>query len=265
MDYPFLNAGGYFDSEKLGYKKGTITNARQVKEYEIELYDQDYPGGILNGKEIKYSKGSIAIFKPGDVRRSRLSFSCYYLHFMVRGGEIRALLDELPQSVQLTDSEKVIQLIKKTASLYPLEDELLPLKLTSYIFEFIAEIKSQMLSSERVLENFGGRDTVSLARVFITENFCKNIKLADIADHVNLTPNYFHTLFTGKTGKTPLEFLCETRISKAKYMLLFTDKTVLEISEECGFSSYNYFGFIFKKKCGATPLQYRKKQGLYKL
>ena len=53
MDYPFLNAGGYFDSEKLGYKKGTITNARQVKEYEIELYDQDYPGGFLNGKQIK--------------------------------------------------------------------------------------------------------------------------------------------------------------------------------------------------------------------
>lgn len=265
MDYPFLNAGGYFDSEKLGYKKGTITNARQVKEYEIELYDQDYPGGFLNGKQIKYSKGCVRIFAPGDVRRSRLSFSCYYLHLMVRGGEIRKLLDELPKNIHLTDSEKVIQLIKKTASLYPLTDELLPLRLTSYIFEFIAEIKEQMLSQEKVADNFDGKDAVSLARVFITENFCKNIKLSDIAEHVNLTPNYFHTLFTHTTGKTPLEFLNETRISKAKYTLLFTDKTVLEISEECGFSSYNYFGFIFKKQCGESPLKYRKKQGLYKL
>ena len=265
MDYPFLNAGGYFDSEKLGYKKGTITNARKVQEYEIELYEQDYPGGILNERPIKYSKGSLRIFKPGDVRRSRLSFSCYYLHLMVRGGEIRELLEALPESITLSDSEKVIQLIKKIASLYPLADELLPLHLTSYIFEFIAEIKSQQLSQEKASQNFGGRDAVSLARVFITENFSKNIKLADIAAHVNLTPNYFHTLFTRANGKTPLEFLCETRISKAKYMLLFTDKTVLQISEECGFSSYNYFGFIFKKKCELTPLQYRKKQGLYKL
>lgn len=262
MDYPFLNAGGYFDSERLGYKKGTITLPRPIKEYEIELYVQEYPGGILNNREIQYRKNSIRIFKPGDVRQSKLSFSCYYLHLMVRGGELQRLLNELPEVTNNVDSEKYIMLIKKISSLYPIE-EVESLMLTSYLFEFIAEMKNEHKQSNTA--NFGGRDVISLARVFITENFKKNIKLADIANHVNLTPNYFHTLFTKKVGKTPLEFLTETRISKAKYMLLFTEKSISEISEECGFSSYNYFGSIFKKECKMTPLQFRKKRGLYKL
>ena len=57
-----------------------------------------------------------------------------------------------------------------------------------------------------------------------------------------------------------MDFLLNVRLTKAKDLLTNSDKSVGEISDECGFSSANYFGLIFKKKEGLSPLQYRKNQ-----
>ena len=59
---------------------------------------------------------------------------------------------------------------------------------------------------------------------------------------------------------SPMDFLLNVRLTKAKDLLTNSDKSVGEISDECGFSSANYFGLIFKKKDGLSPLQYRKNQ-----
>ena len=59
---------------------------------------------------------------------------------------------------------------------------------------------------------------------------------------------------------SPMDFLLNVRLTKAKDMLINSGKSVGEISDECGFSSANYFGLIFKKKEGLSPLQYRKNQ-----
>jgi AraC-like DNA-binding protein len=59
---------------------------------------------------------------------------------------------------------------------------------------------------------------------------------------------------------SPIDFLLNVRLTKAKDLLTNSDKSVGEISDACGFSSANYFGLIFKKKDGISPLQYRKNQ-----
>ncbi|MCS4481211.1 helix-turn-helix domain-containing protein [Clostridium botulinum] len=41
-------------------------------------------------------------------------------------------------------------------------------------------------------------------------------------------------------------------------LLLDTDKTISEISEELGFSHTRYFNKHFKKHYKCTPMQYRK-------
>ncbi|MEX2443626.1 MAG: AraC family transcriptional regulator [Alkalispirochaeta sp.] len=61
------------------------------------------------------------------------------------------------------------------------------------------------------------------------------------------------------TNQTPLRYLKELRIAKAKRLLSRPDCTdsILEIALECGFSSSQYFAVEFQKACGLTPTGYR--------
>ena len=66
--------------------------------------------------------------------------------------------------------------------------------------------------------------------------------------------------FKKYTSCSPIDFLLNVRLTKAKEMLVNTRKSVGKIAELCGFSSSNYFGLIFKQKEHLSPLQYRKNQ-----
>ncbi|HBF14786.1 MAG TPA: hypothetical protein DDW30_03720 [Clostridiales bacterium] len=55
-----------------------------------------------------------------------------------------------------------------------------------------------------------------------------------------------------------MEYVAGLRLTKAKQLLRYSDKSVEEIAEECGYSSPNYFGLIFKKEVGLSPLNFRK-------
>ena len=50
-----------------------------------------------------------------------------------------------------------------------------------------------------------------------------------------------------------------TVIRRAQEMLMRTDKSVLDIALEAGFSSSSYFGKRFREQCGISPGQFRKR------
>lgn len=80
-------------------------------------------------------------------------------------------------------------------------------------------------------------------------------KLSDMADIAETT---FRRLFKQQTGKTPMEFLCDVRLTTAARKLLVSNSQVSTIAYEVGFEDPNYFVRVFKKAFGMTPNQYRK-------
>ena len=60
-------------------------------------------------------------------------------------------------------------------------------------------------------------------------------------------------MFKALTKSTLSEYINYVRILHAEQLLLNTDKLVLEICEETGFSSVSYFAKVFKEKNGITP------------
>lgn len=63
--------------------------------------------------------------------------------------------------------------------------------------------------------------------------------------------------FKNATGGTVIDYLNFVRLKKAYDLLTNTDKTILEISLECGFASTQYFNRIFKQNTGCAPSKYR--------
>jgi AraC-like DNA-binding protein len=81
-------------------------------------------------------------------------------------------------------------------------------------------------------------------------------KLALIA---GMSRTNFSKHFKSISGITPIEYLTNWRLERAKDMLTTTDIPIAEIANTVGYEASEYFQKIFKKNVGVTPSTFRKK------
>jgi len=71
---------------------------------------------------------------------------------------------------------------------------------------------------------------------------------------------FMHT-FKEVTGQSFVAYLNGFRVAKAQGLLASTCKSIADISVETGFCNQSYFGVIFRRVTGMTPLAYRLDHG----
>lgn len=81
------------------------------------------------------------------------------------------------------------------------------------------------------------------------------IALAQIA---GMSRTGFSNRFKELLGETPLTYITNWRLLKAKELLKESKKTVGEIASEVGYQSEAAFNRVFKKNTAKTPLKYRQ-------
>lgn len=81
--------------------------------------------------------------------------------------------------------------------------------------------------------------------------------VSDLADKVNLSPNYLSDLLKKETGMNTKDHIHHFLIEEAKNILLSSNKSVSEIAYELGFEYPQYFSKLFKQKTGNTPQEFR--------
>ncbi len=101
---------------------------------------------------------------------------------------------------------------------------------------------------------------IYLSRKYIGENFKNtNLNLSLIAKEVNVSKNHLSREYSKETGETIVEYISKIRIKEAKKLLENTNLKTYEIAEKIGFSNSETFFRTFKKYCGITPKQYKKR------
>lgn len=100
---------------------------------------------------------------------------------------------------------------------------------------------------------------ITAAQEYIEQNYSSpDLSLEEIAENLKIAPNYLSTIFSKNLGIKLFEYVNEYRLEKSIELLLHTDKTVNDISTECGFGSSRNYIRIFKKYKDNTPGAYRK-------
>lgn len=103
-------------------------------------------------------------------------------------------------------------------------------------------------------------DFVSRMKGIIYENTHNpDFKITAEIKKLGYNVDYFRRCFFEDAGKTPLEYLTELRINKAKN--LFNQKyfiSVADVAAQCGFSDQFYFSKKFKSYTGVSPTEYKK-------
>lgn len=101
-------------------------------------------------------------------------------------------------------------------------------------------------------------DPINKVKLYIKENYNKDITLKDSADYIYLNSAYLSRLFKEKTGENFSDYLIKTRMQKAIELLKDSRYKVHEISTMIGYDSLRYFYKLFKRYYELTPTEYRK-------
>lgn len=93
---------------------------------------------------------------------------------------------------------------------------------------------------------------------YFGKHFNEKITLENLASHLGLSSSYLSEFLLKKSiGFSHL--LSYLRANKSEWHLINTNLTIVEISEECGFSDPQYYYKAFKEWYKCTPRQFREK------
>ncbi len=97
---------------------------------------------------------------------------------------------------------------------------------------------------------------------YFEEHYMQKISLGQIAGNMYLSPFYISKIFKAETGETPIHFLIEIRMEKARELLLADPAlSIQEVAARVGYDDAYHFSKLFKKKFGTAPSAMRKKDG----
>lgn len=93
---------------------------------------------------------------------------------------------------------------------------------------------------------------------YLDEHYDEKIMLDDLAFHLGLSSNYLSE-FMRKVSIGFRHMLSYVRVNKSEWYLINTKRTIVEISEYCGFSDPQYYYKAFKEWYKCTPRQFRER------
>jgi transcriptional regulator GlxA family with amidase domain len=133
-------------------------------------------------------------------------------------------------------------------------------ELLAILYELSLDSHSRILCTSTFSHQDDSSESRRIQKVinFLHDNYQKDIRLVDVANYVSMSEVSFSRFMKKRTSKSYIEYLNDLRLGIASRFLVETNKTVAEISIECGFNNLSNFNRIFKKRKGITPKEFRE-------
>jgi AraC family transcriptional activator of pobA len=104
-------------------------------------------------------------------------------------------------------------------------------------------------------------DRLTPALEFLEMHYSEPIRVDDAARLCAMSACCFMHLFKEVTGHSFVAYLNRFRVARAQHLLATSDRSIADISLETGFCNQSYFGVIFRRVTGISPLAYRVNHG----
>ena len=107
-------------------------------------------------------------------------------------------------------------------------------------------------------ENIKPLSYVEKAQAFISSNTYQQLTVKNVADHINLNPEYFTRLFKKETGINVKDYILQCKVAAAQDLLANSSLPISLIALELGYENFSHFTQMFRKETGTTPSEYRQ-------
>lgn len=154
------------------------------------------------------------------------------------------------------------QILDLSRSAYSLMEE------KPYGFEFrvraaLSEILLLLLENRTAASKEPAQNQIEMDRLlnmmsFIHMHYAEPLQVKQIADSASISTRGCLRCFQNIIGTTPMQYVMDVRIQKAKHLLSESRLSILETASACGFQSESYFIKIFRERTGLTPAKFKK-------
>jgi AraC family transcriptional activator of pobA len=232
---------------------GTYMRLHQHRCHELVYYETGSGLTRLNGTEYRYERNTYAVISPAmphdEYRDEDTEVIC--IGFSMPSRELPVLQpglyrDSSASPILLALVDIMAELRDKPAYY----DQKLQLRISEMVIEHLRNVAS--------CEAGRPEDNLVYARTFMDENFNQKISVKELADLSGYSYDHFRHLFKAKFGLSPIQYLIDRRLERARSLLLHTDLPLSSITNACGFSNDGQFCTIFKREIGETPLSFRQ-------
>lgn len=110
-------------------------------------------------------------------------------------------------------------------------------------------------------KRFSDEKTERIDRIltYAQSHYMEKISLAKLAREENLSLNYLSRFIKVNLNRSFQDYVGELRFQHAKQLIRHSNKNLITICEECGYSDYRYLYQTFMEHCGCSPKEYRRK------
>ena len=105
-------------------------------------------------------------------------------------------------------------------------------------------------------------NSIAAALNYINAHLSEPLTVEILAEQVNLSSSAFSRRFRELTGRSPYQFVKETRLERARELLLERRLGVGDVSVAVGYASQSHFTKEFRARFGTTPREYADAEGL---
>lgn len=217
----------------------------------LALYTQGNAAYTFEGSKTLTAEKNDIIFMPKHsnytVDKSRTG-GCYAINF-----------DLSPDA----DFEPfVLRNASATAEKFKTAERAFRKKNTGYEMKCKSELYSILCSMLDVHnKNYTPKSTeriIAPALEYIHSNYTSgDISIEHLAKMCNVSPAYFRRIFSNCIGASPVKYINNLKIARAKECILSGFYSVSQISGLAGFNDESYFCRFFKSTTGMTPSEYR--------
>lgn len=103
------------------------------------------------------------------------------------------------------------------------------------------------------------KDVVEKIIDYFEEHYAEKISLDQLAGNMYLSPFYISRIFKAETGDTPISYLINVRLERAREILTRQEElSIQEVAAMVGYDDAYHFSKLFKKKFGISPSGIRK-------
>lgn len=221
----------------------------------------------------KVKEKTLLAFNPGVYHKESLNKgeSVTELHFGFKNIKIDGLSDNFIMNKNFAEPFEFkhfkedfhkccLEIIQEEKTCDVGSDLLLKSLVMKLISLFLKEVNYVENNNKNSLPNLPFCDKSNLVKIildYFDSNYMHNISLDDISKNLYISSVYVSKVFKERTGESPINYLINLRLEKARKLLLESDLNVKEIAQLVGYKDAYYFSKLFKKYFGKAPTQFR--------
>ncbi len=221
----------------------------------------------INGIKYPISKGSCFLIRPGDIPKATQNLDdrllVIFIHFnrvSICDPQETSLCELPPRHTKLSDPFYVESLLNRILEIHELRDEWRDMECDSLMKQLCIQLLRSQHSGLKEGE-ISQKQKQLIGRVtgHIRQEVGKRIVHQQLADMVQLSPQYLSKLFKKCVGISIKEYITQERTKRAMYLLSETSMNVSQVAEALGYANVYLFSKQFKQHFGEPPSRFLMK------